>query len=242
MTLIRVALIEDHDLTRVGLRTMLNFQAGVEVIGEAANGPDGLTLLMETQSDVALVDIDMPGLDGTEVTRRFKQWWSENHPEAAATKVLMLTMHDDEAAVLAAFGAGADSYCMKNVSTTHLLEAIKSTYHGNHWIDPSIARIILRHNTQVQAAQETTVAAGLSSRAIAVDEEYASVIASAPLTSRELDVLKLIVEGCTNAEIAAQCYITVGTVKTHVRNILNKLCADDRTQAAVRALRGGLVS
>ncbi|MBD1865594.1 response regulator transcription factor [Trichocoleus sp. FACHB-46] len=241
MTLIRVALIEDHDLTRAGLRTMLSFQAGVEVVGEAANGLDGLTLLLETPIDVALVDIEMPGLNGIEVTRRFKQWWSENHPEAAPPKVLMLTMQEDEAVVLAAFGAGADSYCMKDVSTTHLLEAVKSTYNGNHWIDPSIARIILKHNSQRQANQEAT-AAEPNSRAIAVDEEYTSALAAAPLTSRELDVIRLIVEGCSNAEIAARCYITVGTVKTHVRNILNKLCAEDRTQAAVRALRGGLVS
>jgi NarL family two-component system response regulator LiaR len=240
MTLIRVALIEDHDLTRAGLSAMFNLQEGVEVVGEAANGPDGLALLMETQPDVALVDIDMPGLNGIEVTRRFNQWWSENHPEAAPTKVIMLTMQDDEAAVLAAFGAGADSYCMKDMSTAHLLEAVKSTYHGNHWIDPTIARIILKHNSQRQATQEATVTE--SSRAIAMDEEYASVLASATLTSRELEIIQLIVEGCTNAEIAARCYITVGTVKTHVRNILNKLCAEDRTQAAVRALRGGLVS
>jgi DNA-binding NarL/FixJ family response regulator len=85
-------------------------------------------------------------------------------------------------------------------------------------------------------------AAAPSSRAIAMDEEYSSVLASAPLTSRELEIIQLIVEGCSNAEIAERCYITVGTVKTHVRNILNKLCADDRTQAAVRALRSGLVS
>ncbi|MBD2094305.1 response regulator transcription factor [Trichocoleus sp. FACHB-591] len=241
MTLIRVALIEDHDLTRAGLCAMFNFQPGIEVIGEAANGPDGLTLLMETQPDVALVDIDMPGLNGIEVVHRFKQWWSENHPESAPTKVIMLTMQDDEAAVLAAFGAGADSYCMKNMSTTHLLEAVTSTHKGNNWIDPTIARIILKHSHEMQAAQETS-ASEPSSRAIAVDEEYASVIAAAPLTSRELDVLRLIVEGCTNAEIAARYYITVGTVKTHVRSILNKLCAEDRTQAAVRALRGGLIS
>jgi DNA-binding NarL/FixJ family response regulator len=218
---------------------MFNLQLEIEVIGEAANGPDGLTLLMATQPDVALVDIDMPGVDGIEVTRRFKQWWSENHPETTPTKVIMLTMQDNEAAVLAAFGAGADSYCLKNESTTHLLEAIKSTHNGNHWIDPIIARIILKHNNEVQAAQKT--AAAPSSRAIAMDEEYRSVLASSPLTSRELEVLQLIVEGCTNTEIAERCYITVGTVKTHVRNILHKLCADDRTQAAVRALRGGLV-
>ena len=241
MTLIRVALIEDHDLTRVGLRAMFNLQEKVEVVGEAANGVDGLTLLMEAQPDVALVDIDMPGLNGIDVTRRFHQWWSENHPEAVPTKVIMLTMQDDEAAVLAAFGAGADSYCMKNVSAAHLLEAVRSTYHGNHWIDPTIARIILKHNNEMQAMQRTAVAEP-GSRAITVDEEYTSLLAAAPLTSRELEVMQLIVEGCSNAEISARCYITVGTVKTHVRNILNKLCADDRTQAAVRALRGGLVS
>lgn len=242
MTPIRVALIEDHDLTRVGLRTLFNHHSGVEVVGEAANGSDGLTLLMAAQPDVALVDIDLPGLNGIEVTRQFKQWLGENHLEVAPTKVIMLTMHADEAAVLAAFAAGADSYCTKDGSTKYLLEVVKSTYEGQHWIDPSISRIILKHNQQVQAARKEALSAELRSRAIAVDEEYRHVAASAGLTPREREVLQLIVAGRTNAEIAAQCYITTETVKTHVRRILNKLCAEDRTQAAVRALRTGLVS
>lgn len=241
MALIQVALIEDHDLARMGLRTTLNQQTDVEVIGEAANGTEGLKLLMSTKPDVAIVDIGLPDIDGIELIRQFKQWLTEQPSEAVQTKVMMLTLQENEAAVLAAFSAGADSYCMKDVTADQLLQAIKNTYEGNNWIDPAIARIVLKHNSQIQAKDANT-AAQSSQVAIAADDEYSDILAVAPLTSRELEILELIVAGRSNAEIGEQCYITVGTVKTHVRNILNKLCVDDRTQAAVRALRAGLVT
>ena len=142
--------------------------------------------------------------------------------------------------VLAAFGAGADSYCIKGTPKTTLLEAIQATLEGYSWIDPVIAGIVLQqalepHRTEVAHAQEETIQIN------AAAPEYNQIIAAYPLTERELEVLQLIVEGRSNAEIAEQLHITIGTVKTHVCNILNKLCADDRTQAAVRALRSGLV-
>jgi DNA-binding NarL/FixJ family response regulator len=141
---------------------------------------------------------------------------------------------------MAAFAAGADSYCMKNISFDNLLEALQVTYEGNAWIDPAIARIVL---TQAKSSEVgADAAAALKTVTInAAEPEYSQLIEAYPLTERELEVLQLIVEGCSNAAIAEKLYITVGTVKTHVRNILNKLCADDRTQAAVRALRSGLV-
>ncbi|MBD2096350.1 response regulator transcription factor [Trichocoleus sp. FACHB-591] len=242
MSPIQVALIEDHELTRMGLRITLAHQAGVQVIGEATNGPDALALLMTTQPDVALVDIQLPGFDGIELMRQFKQWWLEKGPKAEPTKVIMLTAQDNEETVLAAFAAGADSYCLKTVNTQRLLQAVQSTYEGYSWIDPSIARTVLKHLTQMQATQKTNIPAVVRTRDIAVNEEYYNLLVTSPLTHRELDILKLIVAGCSNAAISAQCYITVDTVKTHVRNIRGKLRVDCRTQAAVIALRSGLVS
>jgi len=238
MNKIRVALIEDHDLTRVGIRTALQQRQEIEVVGEAANANEGLKLLQTTHPDIAIVDIGLPDKDGIELTRQIKT--TNNGDEDEAIKVLILTLRDNKEAVLAAFAAGADSYCMKDISFDNLLEALRVTFGGNSWIDPAIAKIVLQQAQQTPEKVEQTI----DSKTVAInaaDAEYDQMIAAYPLTERELEVLKLIVEGCSNAVIAEKLYITVGTVKTHVRNILNKLCADDRTQAAVRALRSGLV-
>ncbi len=220
MRKIRVALIEDDELTRLSLRTALGGYPDIAWVGETANGIDGLQLLREQQPDVAIVDIGLPDIDGIELTKRYK---SSLPPHE--TKILILTLYDREEEVLAAFTAGADSYCMKDIRLELLLEALRATYQGNAWIDPAIARIILaRANVSPSYTLQTLNLPDVS-----------------PLTERELEVLQLIVNGNSNAAISEKLYITVGTVKTHVRNILNKLCADDRTQAAVLALRSGLV-
>ncbi|HEY9909811.1 MAG TPA: response regulator transcription factor [Thermosynechococcaceae cyanobacterium] len=237
---IRITLIEDHDLTRVGMRTALQQRGGFKVVGEAPNATEGLKLMESTRPDVAIVDIGLPDMDGVELTRRFKKMQAESESGLSNTKVLILTLQDNEEVVLAAFAAGADSYCMKDVSLDSLAEALKVTSEGNSWIDPAIARVVL-HQAR-QSSPDTDASPELKTVAInAAEPEYNQIIEAYPLTERELEVLQLIVEGCSNAAIAEKLYITVGTVKTHVRNILNKLCADDRTQAAVRALRAGLV-
>jgi DNA-binding NarL/FixJ family response regulator len=237
MSKIRVALIEDHDLTRVGIRTALQQRSEIEFVGEAANATEGLHLLETAKPDIGIVDIGLPDMDGIELTRRFKE--SQTAEDGHQTKILVLTLQDNEESVMAAFAAGADSYCMKNISFDNLLEALQVTNEGNAWIDPAIARIVLKqtkiNEPGIEAATTKTVTIS------AAEPEYSQLIEAYPLTERELEVLQLIVEGCSNAAIAEKLYITVGTVKTHVRNILNKLCADDRTQAAVRALRSGLV-
>jgi len=244
MKQIRVALIEDHDLTRVEIRTALQQREEITVVGEAANGNEGLKLLQATRPDIAIVDIGLPDMDGIELTRQLKASIAEDQQ---GPKVLILTLQDNQEAVLAAFAGGADSYCMKDISFDNLLEALRVTQEGNSWIDPAIARIVLKQTRQaatpatspsssaIEAANSKTVAIA------ATEPEYSQMLEAYPLTDRELEVLQLIVEGHSNAAIADKLYITVGTVKTHVRNILNKLCADDRTQAAVRALRSGLV-
>lgn len=238
MDKIRVVLVEDHDLTRVGLKTALSQYNNIEIIDDAANGNSGLKAIDTGKPDVAVVDIGLPDIDGVELTQKLK------HRELAngevKTKVLILTMHDSEDSVMAAFAAGADSYSLKDVSIENLVQAIKTTHEGNSWIDPAIARIVLKQakTTSVEILDDEE----LESQSIeSIGEEYQQILETSPLTQRELEVLELIVAGCSNAQIADKLYITVGTVKTHVCHILNKLCADDRTQAAVRALRAGLV-
>ncbi|MEM6835635.1 MAG: response regulator transcription factor [Cyanobacteria bacterium P01_C01_bin.120] len=236
MLAIRIALIEDHNLTRMGLKVAFGEQPDFELVGEASSGQAGLALLLGQQPDVAIVDIGLPDIDGVEVVRRLRE---EQPAEAESpTKILMLTMHDSEDAVMAAFAAGADSYCMKQTELSDLITAIKETYQGNSWIDPAIANVVLQ-----QMRRQPTDPSGTETIAInALEPEQSQVLESYPLTERELEILELIVAGCSNAEIADRSYITVGTVKTHVRNILNKLGVDDRTKAAVRALRAGLVN
>ena len=237
MSIIRVALIEDHDLTLVGIRTALQQRSEIEFVGEAANGTEGLKLLETSKTDIGIVDIGLPDMDGIELTRRFKE--AQAAEEGSHTKILLLTMQDNEESVMAAFAAGADSYCMKNISFDNLLEALQVTKEGNAWIDPAIAKIVLKQTRLAEGGAEAAVTKTVTISA--AEPEYSQLIEAYPLTERELEVLQLIVEGCSNATIAEKLYITVGTVKTQVRNILNKRCADDRTQAAVRALRSGLV-
>jgi two-component system, NarL family, response regulator LiaR len=240
MNKIRVVVIEDHHLTRVGLCAALRQHENIEVVGEAANAKQGLQAIEELKPDVALVDIGLPDRDGIELTQELKQ--SQETSAQVQTKVLILTMHKDEDAVLAAFAAGADSYSIKDVNMDNLVQAIQLTSEGSSWIDPTIARIVLKQSRSNKLSQPVSAEVQNGQQSIKpLEEDYQQVLDTYPLTTRELEVLELIVSGCSNAQIADRLYITVGTVKTHVRNILGKLCADDRTQAAVHALRAGLV-
>jgi DNA-binding NarL/FixJ family response regulator len=222
MSKIRTVIIEDHPLTRLTIRTVLQQKDDIEVVGEAINARHGLMLLKHLQPHIAIVDIGLPDQDGIELTKNIKAV-----RQLLNTKVLILTLSNDKESVLAAFSAGADSYCMKDIQFDNLLEAVRVTAEGNPWIDPMIARIILE-----QVQQKTPVQSN----------HHQSPIKLGILTHRELDVLQLIAEGCSNATISKRLYITTGTVKTHVGNIMNKLCANDRTEAAVIALRSGLVT
>ncbi|OUL32985.1 DNA-binding response regulator [Nostoc sp. T09] len=236
MSEIKVVVIEDHNLTRIGLRAALQAETDIKIIGEAANATDGLQLLLTLKPDVATIDIGLPDMDGIELTRRYRQ--SQQDHQDLTTKVLILTMQNSEEAVLAAFGAGADSYCMKDIESDRLVDAVKTTYTGSPWIDPAIADVVLKQ------VRQDNVLGGTSGKRVMIDgldSELEKTIETCPLTPREMEVLELIVAGHDNAEIANKLYLTIGTVKTHVRGILSKLCVADRTQAAVRALRAGLV-
>ncbi|NER51871.1 MAG: response regulator transcription factor, partial [Symploca sp. SIO1A3] len=155
MSKIRVALIEDHDLTRVGIRTALQQRSEIEFVGEAANAADGLKLLEMTRPDIGIVDLGLPDMDGIELTKQFKEDIAADNPDK--TKILVLTLQDNEEAVMAAFAAGADSYCMKNISFDNLLEALHVTSEGNAWIDPAIAGVVLK---QAKSSEVSTAATG----------------------------------------------------------------------------------
>ena len=208
----RILLVEDHALVRAGLRTALA-TAGFDVVGEAVDGPDGLRKALELRPDLLVVDIGLPGMDGIELTRRVRQAL----PDA---RVVILTMHDLEGEVFAALGAGADAYCLKTSDPAALITGVRVAAEGGAYFDPQIAHVVLRE---------------LGSPKLAKAES------PSPLTGRETEILRLIADGMGNTEIAERLYLGLGTVKGHIRDILDKLSAADRTQAAVTALRRGLI-
>ncbi len=230
---IRVLLVEDHLLTRIGLRTVLERTNDIKVIGEAENGAIAIELVRELKPDVVLMDVGMPILDGIEAARRI---CAENPQQ----RIIMLTSHDNEEDIFAAIAAGAGGYCLKDVAPDRLYTAVRSIHNGDVWLDSSIAHKVLGHyaaekNVNVRPPKTQSTATNGSAEV----GDLPSL--PEPLSNRELEVLKLLVDGCSNRQIANRLVISLATAKTHVRNILNKLSVDDRTQAAVQAMRRGLV-
>lgn len=225
MSDIRVLLVEDHTMTRMGLQLVLDKAQGIELIGEADNGLRGINLAEELVPDVILMDIGLPEIDGIDATKRIKDL-------KIRTNILVFTSRDSEADVFAALGAGADGYIMKGATPEQIISAIKAVNEGIGWLDPAIAKMVLRNISQPAQAKSNDLFSG---------KNPDKFVASCGLTERELEVLKLIVEGLTNPQIAERLFITRATAKAHVHSILQKLCVDDRTQAAVTAMREGLV-
>jgi DNA-binding NarL/FixJ family response regulator len=210
-TAARVVIVEDHALVRAGLRTALT-SAGFEVVGEAIDGPQGLALAKELRPDVLVLDIGLPGIDGIELTRMVQA-------ELPQARVVILTMHDVDTEVLAALAAGADAYVLKSSDQSAVITAVGVAADGGAYFDPQIAHIVLQEFGTPRRANEV----------------------ESPLSSRETEILRLIAEGNGNAEIAQRLYLSLGTVKGHIRDILDKLSASDRTHAAVTALRKGFI-
>jgi NarL family two-component system response regulator LiaR len=206
----RTVIVEDHALTRAGLRTTL--ESFCDVVGEAADGLIGLETILRERPDVAVIDIGLPGLDGIALTQRVRA-------ELPATRVVIVTMIDLEEEVLAALAAGADAYCLKSAEPERIADAVRIAAEGGAFFDPQIAHVVLARFSGNRKDD----------------------LRSSPLTVRETEVLRLIADGHANAEIAERLFIGLGTVKGHIRDILGKLSASDRTQAAVVALRKGYI-
>lgn len=221
----RVLIVEDHPMTLVGLKMLLEKNDSVQVVGEAGNGLEAVSLTDNAQPDVILMDIGLPEMDGVEATQKIKQ----AHP---GIRVIMLTSKDNESDVFASLSAGADAYCMKGISIEALTSAIEAVKEGTAWLDPAVARMVLG---RFQGGAPMPEANGNGST------PDAAALEDCPLTAREMEVLRLIVDGLSNPEIAERLTITKATAKAHVHSILQKLCVDDRTQAAVLAMRQGYV-
>jgi DNA-binding NarL/FixJ family response regulator len=212
---IRVLLVDDHDLFRTGLRTLLEEQR-VQIVGEAAAGAEAVRLVRELAPDVVVMDLNMPGITGVEATRQITAI-------APLTRVLVLTISDQDADVMDAILAGACGYLLKDASIQELMRGIEAAGSGESIVSPTIAAKVLQRV-----------------RASSSQPEIEKAI-RAELSDREIEVLKLIANGKDNAMIAAELHISPKTVKNHISNILMKLQIDNRIQAAVYAVRSGIV-
>lgn len=211
---LRILIVEDDPMMQLGLEQSLSSQPQLQVVGRADDGYFAIEEAKRLKPDIIVMDIGLPRLDGIEATKRIKSELPEVH-------VVMLTSHTTENEVIAALSSGADAYCVKGTTVERLLAAIDAARDGASYLDPLVARLVMEH--------------------LKTPASEADIAAIAQLSQRELEVLKLMVEGRSNPEIATELYLSPNTVKTHVRGIMNKLAVDDRVQAAVVALRAGLV-
>jgi two-component system, NarL family, response regulator LiaR len=207
-----ILLVEDDPMMQLGLEQALGDYAQFSVIGRTDNGLSGVEMALKP--DVVVMDIGLPRLDGIAATERIKTALPQ-------VRIVMLTSHTAETEILAALSSGADAYCIKGVNVDRLVAAIEAAQDGAVYLDPQIARRVLEH-LKPPIPRESDVPLS-------------------PLSQRETDVLRLIVRGFSNPEIASELFLSPNTIKTHIRGIMNKLAVDDRVQAAVVALRTGLV-
>ena len=222
---IRVLLVEDHTMTRMGLSLVLEKAEGVELVAEAEDGLSGVEKAKELCPDVILMDIGLPQIDGIEATRRIKE-------ANLDSKILIFTSRDSEDDVFDSFKAGADGYIMKGSTPEQTTNAIKAVSEGTAWIDPAIAKLVLSNIQKSSSSASLTPMGAINYKA--GKNVYG-------LTEREMEVLALIVEGLSNPQIADRLVITRATAKAHVHSILQKLYVDDRTKAAIMAMKEGLV-
>jgi len=214
LSIVRVLIVEDDPMMQLGLEQSLASQPDIDVVGRADDGYLAIDAAVKLKPDIVVMDIGLPRMDGIAATAKIKALLPN-------VRIVMLTSHTTENEVIAALSAGADAYCVKGTSVERLLAAIAAARDGASYLDPLVARLVLDH--------------------LKSPTNSADAIAVGQLSQREVEVLKLMVEGRSNPEIAAVLYLSPNTIKTHVRGIMNKLAVDDRVQAAVIALRAGLV-
>ena len=217
---INVLLVEDQKLIRVGLKSLFDGQDEIKVTSEAQNGKEAVEMFKLKKPDIVLMDIGLPDISGIEAAKRILEY-------DAKAKVVILTSHLSEKEVLDSLHAGAQAYVLKDVNTETLMMIIKTVREGAMWLDQKVVPILRDKNCGIIPPRQM-------SRAM-FKEQHAN------LTQREYEVLKLVVDGMSNSEIADALTISEHTAKAHVCNIIQKLVVDDRTQAAVKALKEGLV-
>lgn len=210
---IKVLLVDDHEMVRIGLAAVLGTEDGIEVVGEANNGEEGIRLAQEYKPDVVLMDLVMEGMDGIETTRKLLQLYPE-------CKVIVLTSFLDDEKMYPVLEAGAFSYLLKTSRAQEIAQAIRAAVKGQPILESQVATKIMNRFRQPKPES-------------APHED---------LTEREMEVLRLIASGKSNQEVADELFIGVKTVKFHVTNVLQKLGVEDRTQAAIYAFKHGIVS
>jgi two-component system, NarL family, response regulator LiaR len=221
---IRVLVVDDHAVVRQGLRDFIDLQDDMVVVGEGVNGIEAVSLSSRLQPDVVLLDLVMPQMDGVDATRQIMQ-------ACPATHVLILTSFGEDDKVFPAIRAGAQGYLLKDIRPDELVQAVREANQGKVQLHPDIARKLMSAVASDPKAQAGVPASGQAGKPAASPND---------LTERELEVLRWIACGLTNREIAERMIISEKTVKTHVSNILGKLALDDRTQAAIWALKHNL--
>lgn len=225
---VRVLIVDDQQLMRDGISSLLSIQEGIEVIGAAANGQEAMEQALALSPDVILMDVRMPVMNGIAATEQIRR-------QLPACQVLMLTTFDDEEDIIKALLAGASGYLLKDIPAQDLAHAVQLAHRGIYQLEPSIAGKlvgILHKQAQPPLVTPTPVSKDPSAHAIAAQFE---------LTEREMEVLQLIATGATNREIAETLVVSEGTVKNHVSNILSRLGLRDRTHAAIFARENNLL-
>ena len=218
--LIKIVIVEDFKLTRVGLRCALNANPDLNVVAESEDAIEGLKLIERTKPDVVLMDLGLPGMNGIKAMLKIREFSND-------IKIIALTSHDREEEVLAALSSGANAYCLKDIDPQKLADVVRDVYEGVCWIDPMVAQMAL--NSLPKAEN------------IGFLPNKSQGEGRVPLTEREYEVLKHLVTGKSNTEIAKELIVSVHTAKAHVCSILQKMCVNDRVQAAVKAVKEGMV-
>lgn len=215
---LNILIVEDHELTRFGLKTTFEGVDYVQELFEAESAERALEIFNSNPVDVIIMDLGLPGMNGIEATHKIRASKKD-------VKVIMLTSHNDEKEVISSLKAGANAYCSKEINPQRLISVVQSVADGAAWFDPSIAHIVLKASSQAHVQEDNS---GENAK------KY-------DLTTRESQILKLMTEGYSNMEIAQILVISINTTKAHVANILQKLEVDDRLQAALKALKNKIV-